>query len=171
MSNTTLTSIIVSGTNFDVPRDLFLHLKSLPWCAQTGGGSSVAIEADPDAFRWLLHYIRHKSLPDSFWEDEDMESLHTLAVVLGMHELVQFLLCERRAERHLPEHCSGEKRLLSTWQSVRGSRKKRSWQNRKAAQGAKRKLDALAASFLRGSVVRKRAKSYEELVHPSDCVK
>lgn len=170
MSNTTLTSISVSGTNFDVPRDLFLHLKSLPWCAQTGGGSSVvAIEADPDAFRWLLHYVRHKSLPDSFWEDEDMESLHTLAVVLGMHELVQFL-CERRAERHLPEHHSGEKRLLSTWQSVRGSRKKRSWQNRKV-QGAKRKLDALAASFLRGSVVRKRSKSYEELVHPSDCVK
>jgi hypothetical protein len=156
-----LTFVTVSGTNFHVPRDLFWHLKSLPWSAQNKGGG-VAIEADPDAFRWLLHYMKHESLPDSFWEEKDMQSLHTLAVVLGMHELVQYL-CEP-AER-LQD--SGMKRS-STRQSGRGRSRTRSWQNRKA-QG-KRKLDALAASFRSGSA-RKRAKSYEELVPVSDCVK
>jgi hypothetical protein len=52
------------------------------------------------------------------------------------------------------------------WQSGHGSSCMRSWQNRKA-QG---KLDALVASFHSGSI-RKRAKFYEELVPPSDCVK
>ena len=165
--NKMVTSVSVSGTNFDVPHDLFLHLKSLPWSAQTDGGSSVAIEADPDAFRWLLHYVRHKSLPDSFWEHEDIQSLHTLAAVLGMRELVQYLFCEGE-DGHLSEH-AGENRLLTRQHYVHGGSHKRSWQNSKAH--GKRKLGALVASFRLGSVVRKRARFYEELVHPSDCVK
>jgi hypothetical protein len=58
-----LTCISILGTNFDVPRDLHPYLKSLPWGVPDGGGS-VAIEADPDTFRWLRHYVKHESLPE-----------------------------------------------------------------------------------------------------------
>lgn len=160
-----LTCVSVSGTNFDVPRSLLSHLKRLPWSVQTGGGSSVAIEADPDTFRWLLHYVKHESLPDSFWEEEDIQSLHTLAVVLGMDGLVQYLRARRESFGRLPKR-SREKHLL-TWQPGSDSRRL-SWQNRKAQ--SKLKLDALKASFCGCGNARKRAASYEELLHPSDSV-
>lgn len=61
-----LIRVSVSGTNFDVPRDLFSYLKGLLRNVQHGGGNSVAIEAYPDTFCWLLQYVKYELLPDSF---------------------------------------------------------------------------------------------------------
>lgn len=122
---TRMTSISVSGTNFQVPHDFFIYLQNLlPWSVvpkkkknddnddddegsstSTGGdGGLLSLEADPDSFRWLLYYIKNDSLPEALFDDNNnqqqqqqynLQSLYTLAVVLGIHKLVHYLR-ERR---------------------------------------------------------------------------
>ena len=148
------TRINVSGTTFQVPHSLFSYLKDLPWCSKhevkQSADGVVTLDADPNAFHWLLHFVQHQSLPDSYWQEQDVKALEVLAVVLGIPELVLYL----------GNHSSPRAGFLKN-----NLKRSSSWQRRAKAQG-KRKLDALAATIVRGKTIRKsRAQSYKELVH------
>lgn len=147
------TCINVSGTTFNVPRDLFRYLKDLPWTSDEhkankndgGDAATLSLSADPSAFSSLLYYNKHKSLPDSFWKDEEaIKSLGALAVVLGMADLVLYLS---------QKTCPKDGFLKSNM------KRSSSWQKRARAE-SKRKLESLVAALPRKL---NKIKSYKEL--------
>jgi len=153
------TCVNVSGTTFHVPSSLYAYLKDLPDENRAknvhDGVVVVKLNADPNAFRWLLYYHKHKSLPTTFWqEEEDVKTLESLAVTLGMAELVLYV----------GNHTSPRQSFLRS-----NLKRSSSWQKR-AREHGKRKLDALAATILTkggGSIRKLKSSSYEELVQQS----
>lgn len=151
----------VSGTIFKVPDSLYAYLKELPSSNENENDESknaangvVTVNADPDTFRWLLYYVKHQSLPTTFWQkDEEVKALQALAVTLGMAELVLYV----------GNHNKPKDGFLKT-----KMKRSSSWQKR-AREHSKRKLDALAATIRgnggTGGIVRKLKSppSYEEL--------
>lgn len=157
------TCINVSGTTFHVPNDLFTYLKSLPWTDENNAKNAnnkndktaaMTMDADPTAFRWLLYYVKHESLPNSFWKkEEDVHKLQALAVLLGMSELVLYI----------GNHTSPKDGFLKSPNML--IKRSSSWHKRARAQ-SKRTLESL----VRGPIRKLTSPSYEELVHQSQHV-
>uniref|UniRef100_A0A7S4VIW2 Potassium channel tetramerisation-type BTB domain-containing protein n=1 Tax=Ditylum brightwellii TaxID=49249 RepID=A0A7S4VIW2_9STRA len=103
----------VSGTTFTVPRSILTDrqwmlsniasdhansdedIKTVPWGTFHNG--KYFIDTDPKAFRWILHFIRHGSLPRGVFESSiEADALLDVADYLCYEELVTYICGERK---------------------------------------------------------------------------
>jgi len=109
-----LFDLSVSGTSFTVPRSILTdrqwilshivpdgitdkdeNTKTVPWGTYHNG--KYFIDVDPQAFRWILHFIRHGSLPRGVFESSmEADGLLAVADYLCYEELVAYIHGERK---------------------------------------------------------------------------